>query len=255
MGERTSHPPGTISWSDLGTPDPDAAKTFYTSLLGWEVDDRPIPDGGTYSMLRKDGRDAAALSRAMEGMPPAWNTYVTVDSADDAAAKAAELGATIVAEPFDVLEAGRMAVIQDPTGAFFCVWEPRDHIGAGIVNGPGALTLSQLNTGDPERALEFYSGLFGWRGESVGGDPMPYWGLYNGERLAGGMMLLPAEMGAPAHWLNYFGFENLDDAVGRVGELGGQVMIPPTEVPGGRFLVAQDPQGAVFGLFSGRYDD
>ena len=131
-------------------------------------------------MLRKDGRDAAALSMAMEGMPPAWNTYVTVDSADDAAAKAAELGATIVSQLFDVLEAGRMAVIQDPTGAFFCVWEPRDHIGAGIVNGPGALTLSQLNTGDPERALEFYSGLFGWRGESVGEDPMPYWGLYNG---------------------------------------------------------------------------
>ncbi len=99
------------------------------------------------------------------------------------------------------------------------------------MNGPGALTLSQLNTGDPERALEFYSGLFGWRGESVGEDPMPYWGLYNGERLAGGMMLLPAEMGAPAHWLNYFGFENFDDAVGRVGELGGQVMMPAHRGP------------------------
>jgi predicted enzyme related to lactoylglutathione lyase len=255
MGERTSHAPGTISWSDLGTSDPDAAKAFYTSLFDWDYEDMPIPQGGSYTMLRKDGKDAAALSAAMEGMPTAWNTYVTVESADDAAAKAAELGATVMAEPFDVLDAGRMAVIQDPTGAVFSVWEPRRNIGARIVNGPGALTLSQLNTGAPERAIEFYSGLFGWRGESVGGGNTPYWGLYNGDRLAGGLMQLSPEMGAPPHWLNYFGMESVDDAAGRVGELGGQVTVPPMEVPGGRILVAQDPQGAVFGLFSGRFDD
>lgn len=255
MGERTSHPPGTISWSDLGTSDPEAAKTFYTSLFGWEYEDMPIPQGGTYTMLRKDGKEAAALSAAQEGMPPAWNAYVTVDSADDAAAKAADLGGTVIAEPFDVLEAGRMAVIQDPTGAFFSVWEPRQSIGAQIVNGPGALTLSQLNTLDPERALEFYSGVFGWRGESVEGGSMPYWGLYNGDRLAGGVMQMSPDMGAPPHWLNYFGIEDVDDAAGRVGELGGQVMVPPMDVPGGRIIVVQDPQGAVFGLLAGRFDD
>jgi uncharacterized protein len=255
MGERTSHPPGTISWSDLGTSDPEAAKTFYTSLFGWEHEDMPIPEGGTYTMLRKDGKNAAALSAAQEGMPPAWNAYVTVDSADDAAARAAELGATVIAEPFDVLDVGRMAVIQDPTGAFFSVWEPRREIGAQIVNGPGALTLSQLNTVDPERALEFYSGLFGWRGESVEGGSMRYWGLYNGDRLAGGLMQMPPDMGAPPHWLNYFGTESVDDAVGRIGELGGQIIIPPMDVPGGKILVVQDPQGAVFGLLSGRFDD
>ena len=130
MGERTSHPPGTISWSDLGTTDPDAAKSFYSSLFGWEQNDLPIPSGGTYTMLRKGDKDAAALSAAQEGMPAAWNTYVTVESANDAAAKAAELGAMLVAEPFDVMDAGRMAVIQDPTGAFFCVWEPGGSIGA-----------------------------------------------------------------------------------------------------------------------------
>lgn len=255
MGERTSHAPGTISWSDLGTTDPDAAKTFYTSLFDWEIEEMPIPDGGTYSMLRKDGRNAAALSAAMSGMPPAWNTYITVQSANDAAVKATALGATVMTEPFDVMDAGRMAVIQDPTGAVFCVWEPGRSIGAEIVNGPGALTLSQLNTVDPERAIEFYSGLFGWESEPVEGGDVPYWGFSNGGRLAGGMMLLPTEMGAPSHWLNYFGMASLDDAVGRVEELGGSVMVPPTEVPGGRFLVASDPQGAVFGLFSGRFDD
>jgi predicted enzyme related to lactoylglutathione lyase len=205
MGERTSHSPGTISWSDLGTSDPDAAKSFYSSLFGWEQDDMPIPDGGTYTMLRKDGKDAAALSAAQEGMPTVWNTYVTVESANNAAAKAGELGATVIAEPFDVMDAGRMAVIADPTGAVFCVWEPGQNIGAEIVNGPGALTFSQLNTADPDRAIEFYSGLFGWGSEPVEGGNMPYWALSNGERMAGGIMEMPADMGAPPHWLNYFG--------------------------------------------------
>jgi predicted enzyme related to lactoylglutathione lyase len=255
MGERTSHPPGTISWSDLGTTDPEAAKTFYSSLFGWEQNDLPIPSGGTYTMLRKDGRDAAALSAAQEGMPAFWNTYVTVESAADAAAKAAELGATVIAEPFDVMDAGRMAVIQDPTGAMFSVWEPGQSIGAEIVNAPGALTLSQLNTGDPDRAVEFYSALFGWDSEAMEGGPMPYWGFSLGGRLAGGMMLMPPGMEAPPHGLNYYGTESVDDAVERIGELGGQILIEPTEVPGGKILVAADPQGAIFGLWSGQYDD
>lgn len=255
MGERTSHPPGTISWSDLGTSDPDAARSFYSSLFGWVPDDLPIPDGGTYTMMKLEGKDAAALSSAQEGMPTFWSTYVTVDSVNDSAAKAAELGATVIAEPFDVMDAGRMAVIQDPTGAMFCLWEANESIGAEIVNGPGALTMSQLNTGDPEGALEFYSALFGWRGEAIEGGPAPWWGLYNGEQMAGGMMQMPAEMGAPPHWLNYFGTEDVDEAMGRVGELGGQVMVEPMDVPGGRIAVVQDGQGAVFGLFSGQYDD
>ena len=255
MGERTSHPPGTISWADLATTDPEAAKTFYTSLFGWEPEDTPIPGGGTYTMLRRNGKDAAALSAAREGMPATWNAYVTVESADDVAARATELGATVMAEPFDVMDVGRMAVVQDPTGAVLSVWEPWSNIGAGVVNEPGALTLSQLNTGDPDGAAEFYSGLFGWRSEPIEGGPMPYWRITNNGRLAAGMMHLSPETGAPPHWLNYFGIDSVDGAAGRVEELGGRVMVPPTEVPGGKILVAQDPQGAVFGLFSGRYDD
>jgi uncharacterized protein len=255
MGERTSYEPGIFSWTDLATTDTEAAKRFYTELFGWQTEDNPLPGGGTYTMLRKDGGYAAALSAGPEGQPPFWNAYVTVDSADDAAARAKDLGATVFMEPFDVLEAGRMAVIADPTGAAFSVWEPRDSIRATIVNVPGALTLTQLNTPDPGRALEFYSELFGWRSESVGGGDQPYWGIYVGDRLNAGLMQMPAEGGAPPHWLVYFGSDDVDADAGRVGELGGRVMVPPTEVPGGKIVVAQDPQGAVVGLFSGRFDD
>jgi predicted enzyme related to lactoylglutathione lyase len=255
MGERTSHASGTFSWTDLATTDPDAAKGFYAGLLGWESEDLPMPEGGVYTMLLRNGKRVAALTAAQEGQPPAWTSYVTVAGADAAAAAAEENGGMLALEPFDVMDAGRMAVIRDPTGAFFAVWEPRESIGAELVNEPGALTINQLNTSDPERAQEFYAGVFGWRFESVEGGDVPYWGVYNGDRLNAGMMPLPPEQGMPSHWLVYFGSENVDDDAGRVGELGGTVLVPPMSVPGGRILVAQDPQGAAFAVLSGRFDD
>jgi uncharacterized protein len=171
------------------------------------------------------------------------------------AARVGELGGAVHAEPFDVMEAGRMAVVQDPTGAVFALWQPRENIGAEVVNAPGALSLNQLNTTDPQRAQEFYEQLFGWRTESVQGGDQPYWGIYSGDRLNGGMMQLPAEMGAPSHWLVYFGIDDIDAVADRIGESGGTIMVPKTEVPGGHFLVARDPQGGVFGIFAGRFDD
>jgi predicted enzyme related to lactoylglutathione lyase len=255
MGERTSHAPGTFSWADLPTSDPEGAKAFYTGLFGWDAEDNPIPDGGVYTLLLKNGKNVAALYDAQEGQPPAWNSFVTVESADAAAAAAKQQGGTVEMEPFEVMDVGRMAVIQDPTGAYFSAWQPRASIGAQRVNEAGALTLNQLNTSDPERAQAFYAGVFGWRFDGVEGGDMPYWGIYNGDRLNGGMMPLPADGGVPSHWLVYFGSENVDDDAGRIGELGGQVVVPPMPVPGGRILVAQDPQGAAFGLLSGRFDD
>jgi len=253
MGERTSHPPGAFSWADLATSDAASAKAFYTGLFGWDTVDNPLPEGGVYTMASSGGRSVAALYSSQAGQPTAWNSYVTVASADDAAEAARRHGGTVETEPFDVLEVGRMAVIEDPTGAFLSVWEPRASIGAERVNEPGALTINQLDTTDPARAQEFYEGAFGWRFESVEGGGMPYWGIYNGDRLNGGMMA--AAEGAPSHWLVYFGSDGVDDDAGRIGELGGKVMVPPMSVPGGRILVAQDPQGAVFALVSGRFDD
>jgi uncharacterized protein len=252
MGTRDSHAPGTFSWADLATSDAAAAKEFYAELLGWEYEDLPAGPG-VYSMARRGGRDVAALSERAD-VPPSWNSYVTVEAVEDAAQRAARLGATIVAAPFDVMEAGRMAVLQDPTGAFVSVWEPREHAGAALVNEPGALTLNQLNTDDPERAGAFYAALFGWRVQPVGEGETPYWGIYNGETLNGGMMPLPPGGGAPPHWLVYFGSEAVDADAERIGRLGGSVLVPAMDVPGGRIVVAADPQGAAFALLSGRFD-
>jgi predicted enzyme related to lactoylglutathione lyase len=254
MGERSSHAPGTFSWTDLSTSDPDGALRFYTGLFPWEAEDLPLPDGGVYTMLRLDGKDACAISAAREGQMTAWLSYVTVDDVDAVTRRVGELGGTPFSEPFDVMEAGRMAVVQDPTGAVFALWQPGESIGAEIVNGAGALTLNQLNTSDPDRAQAFYTGLFGWRVEQVAAGDQPYWGIYNGESLNGGMMQLPAAMGAPSHWLVYFGTDDIDPAAERISESGGTVMVPKMAVPGGEILVARDPQGAVFGLFAGRFD-
>ncbi|MBA3262577.1 MAG: VOC family protein [Thermoleophilaceae bacterium] len=255
MGERTSHPPGTFSWTDLSTTDPDGARAFYSGLFGWDTADTPLPGGGVYTMLVKGGRYVAALSAARDGHPPAWNSYVTVESADAAAASAAEHGGTLAMEPFDVMDAGRMALVQDPTGAFFAVWEPRDSIGAQLVNEPGTLTINQLNSSEPARAQEFYEGVFGWRFESLPESDQRYWGIYNGDRLNAGMTELQPDAGAPSHWLVYFGCESVNDDAGRIADLGGQVVVPPLPIPAGRILVAQDPQGAFFALFSGEFDD
>jgi uncharacterized protein len=254
MGERTSYAPGTFSWTELVTSDADAAKAFYTSAFGWEYRDNPIPDGSVYSTALRDGRDVAALYASDQ--PPHWNCYVTVASVDEAAARAKELGGNVLAEPFDVMDVGRMSTIQDPTGAVLCLWEARTSIGAEIVNGPNALSVTQLNTSDTEAAERFYSELFGWRFESVGDAETPYWGIYRGESMNAGMMPLPDGSPAPSHWLVYFGSEDVDASAETIRSRGGTMMVEPMDVPpAGRILVAQDPQGAIFALFAGRFDD
>jgi uncharacterized protein len=259
MGERSSYAPGTFSWTDLTTPDQEGAKAFYTDLFGWEADDRPVSEGVTYTMMTIGGKSVAAVSPQMEdqkGMPPVWNSYVTVEDADATAGKASELGGTVVAQPFDVFDAGRMAVIQDPQGAFFSVWQPGENIGAELVNVPGTLTMTQLNTGDPDAAGRFYSDLFGWEVQQLPGtDEQPYWSIHNQGRLNGGMMGLPPGAGAPPHWLVYFVAESLDVSVRRIDELGGRVVVQPLSIPAGRIAVTQDPQGGTFALFEGQLDD
>lgn len=254
MGNRDSYEHGTFSWTDLATPDAQASKDFYGALFGWDYEDNPIPGDGLYVMARIDGRSAAAMFETTD-RHPAWASYVTVDDLDGTTARAAELGANVLAEPFDVMDVGRMSTIQDPTGAVFCLWEPKTSIGAEIVNGPGALSLNQLNTSDTEAAERFYGELLGWRFDSVGTEETPYWGIFRGDALNGGMMPLPA--GAmPSHWLVYFGTEDVDAAAERIRASGGTLMVEPMDVPpSGRILVAQDPQGAIFAVLTGRFDD
>jgi predicted enzyme related to lactoylglutathione lyase len=253
MGNRTAHAPGTFSWVDLTTSDSEAAKAFYGDLLGWEFDDNEIPGGGIYSMCTVGGESVAAIAPATESFPPHWNSYVTVASADDAAARAKELGGAVIEEPFDVMEAGRMALLQDPGGAPICVWEANRAIGATRVNDPGCLTWNELHSPDPGAALEFLTALFGWDTDELAVEGGPAYTIVKvGERRNGGAMA--AQPGEPPNWLPYFTVESRDGAARRAVELGGREFLR-MEMPQGRIAVLADPLGAPFGVWEGEVDD
>ena len=254
MGERTSYEPGTFSWAELATSDAGAAKQFYASVFGWEYEDNPIGDGQVYSMALRDGKHVAAVFDSDQ--PPHWNCYVTVTSVDEATARAKEQGANVLAEPFDVMDVGRMAVIADPAGAALCLWEARSHIGAALVNTPGAMTWNDLVTPDAEAAERFYGALFGWTAQEIP-DAGGYRVIRNGERSNGGIMPLdPQRMGeTPPNWMPYFGHEDVERLVEEVGGLGGRVYNGPIRMPQGSIAVLGDPQGAVFAVWTGEYDD
>lgn len=258
MGERERYEPGTFSWVDLATTDALAAKEFYGELFGWTFEDHPVPGGATYSMARLDGHDVAAvfgMSEEMQqaGMPPNWTSYVTVESADDAAARVRDAGGAVRAEPFDVMEAGRMAVVSDTQGAVFAVWQPRGSIGARRVNDVGCLCMNELATTDIPAAASFYAEVFGWETEELdtGGGP-PYASVMNNGTLNAGMTVTRG--GAPPHWKPYFTVADCDGAAAAIGSRGGRVASGPLDVPAGRIAVAVDPQGAVFALFAGQVD-
>lgn len=259
MGARTQYAPGTFSWVDLTTTDQDAAKAFYGALLGWEADDMPAGEGVVYSMMRVGDAHVAAISPQPDaqrdaGAPPTWNSYVTVASADAAAARAGELGGTVHAPPFDVFDAGRMAVIQDPQGAWFMVWEPKARIGAGLVNAPGALVWNELASPDLDASTAFYSQLFGWSVAPFPDSEQVYLSIKNGERSNGGIRETTPP-GTPPYWLVYFGVDDLDASLDRLRELGGTVHAGPIDIQMARIAVVADPQGAVFALYDGVMED
>jgi uncharacterized protein len=257
MAERTKYAPGTFSWTDLSTTDQEGAKQFYGELFGWSADDQPVGDDVVYSMMNIGGKPVAGISPQNEmqrqaGAPPAWNSYVTVESADAAADRAAKLGATVVAPPFDVMDVGRMAVIQDQQGAFFMVWEPKLHIGASIVNAHGALSWNELATTDLDASAEFYNELFGWQADALEGMPFPYRVIQNNGAGNGGMRA--SGENEPTYWLVYFGTDDIDASLAKATELGGTTLMGPMDIGMGKIGVVTDPQGAVFALFAGDFD-
>ena len=260
MGERTKYTPGTFSWADLTTPDQATAKQFYGDLFGWEMVDNPVGDGTYYTMAQIGGRDVASISTQPQqqrdaGAPPAWNNYITVDSADQALERAKQLGATVHAPAFDVMTVGRMGVVQDPHGAYFLVWEPKEHIGASLVNAPGAISWNELASPDPAASATFYSGLFGWTTTAMDGMSFPYLVISTADGHSNGGIAPVMAPGTPPYWMVYFGSDDVAADLVRISELGGTELVGATDIGMGMIAVAKDPQGAVFALYSGDFED
>ena len=269
MAERDGYIPGVPCWIDTAQPDPDAAAAFYGGLFGWEFENVMPPDAGTkYLIARIRGGDVAAIGPVPDGAPPVamWNTYIQVDSADEAAARVTEAGGSVLTQPFDVMDAGRMAVCADPEGAVFCVWQPNRHKGARVINEHGALNFNGLATADVERASAFYGSVFGWRVLSVGGD-FQAWALtaygdhleeiQPGNRQGTADMgvpgfedvvaaIEPPQAGVPPHWSVTFTVDNADQTAQTAAELGGTVVVAPFDAPWVRMTLLSDPQGATF---------
>jgi hypothetical protein len=270
MPERDGYIQGVPCWIDTSHPDPGAAVEFYGGLFGWEFEDVMPPESpGRYFMARIRGGDVAAIGSSPEGiMPPmaVWNTYIQVESADQTAAKVKAAGGTTLTEPFDVMDAGRMAVFADPEGAAFCVWQPNRHEGARVINEHGALNFNGLVTADLEAAEAFYGSVFGWRVLGVG-DSFQAWALsaYGDhlEELQPGNRARTAAMGVagfedvvasieslqpgvPPHWSVTFTVDDADQVAQKATELGGKVLVAPFDAPWVRMTVLSDPQGATF---------
>lgn len=253
MPNITSHKQGTPSWADLSTTDQPAAKRFYGSLFGWQWDDQDMGGGEFYSMAKLKGRSAAAVStqrpdEKQMGIPAHWNTYITVDDVDAATKKVAGAGGTVFAEPFDVFDSGRMSVIADPTGAVVSLWQAKSHIGSEIMHEPGALAWTELLTDDVKKAGDFFVNLLGVKLLRQEG-PMPYTMIEVGGKPVAGLWQKTGDMGQmPNAWAVYFAVADCDSAAKKAESLGGKVLMPPMDTPGGRFAMFQDPQGAVSGI-------
>ncbi|HUR78047.1 MAG TPA: VOC family protein [Acidimicrobiales bacterium] len=247
MAKRTSYPPGTPSYVDIGSPDPDATAAFYSALFGWTINDLG-PDAGGYRMAQIDGDDVAGIGPAQNPGPPYWTTYITVEDADVTAKKVETTGGTVLAPPFDVLQAGRMGVFADPNGAVFSVWQRNESIGSYRVNEHGALCWNELNTRNLESAKKFYGDVFDW---TFHGDEN-YTGFeVDGAGVGGFAPMAPDRFppDVPEHWLVYFAVDDVTATHAKIAELGGTTMMEPFAVPEvGTMTVAQDPQGATFAV-------
>lgn len=244
----TRYPHGTFGWADLATTDTAKAKEFYTGLMGWEFTDLPLGGGQFYTMFRQDGRDIVGMGGMMPGQestPPHWSHYINVENVDALVDRIKALGGSIIVEPMDIFDSGRMLVIQDSVGAFISFWQAKNHIGSGLVNTPGAVTWNELNMRDPQKARDFYGPLLGWTFEA--GQQPGYTYIYNQGRLNGGILQMSEEWGdMPPVWMLYFSVKNIDEAAAKVTELGGRLHTAIMDAPGtGRFAVIADPQGAV----------
>jgi uncharacterized protein len=250
MPDFTSYDAGTPSWVDHATKDLEASNAFYGALFGWEAEDQG-EEMGHYTLLRKGGKTVAGnMSVMAESQPSVWVTYVSVDNADATVDLAKKAGAMVFAEPMDVADIGRMAVFADPEGAAIGVWQPKTFKGAELANEAGAFAWNELNTRDLSAAKAFYTEVFGWTPNDLDMEGMSYTEWKLGDKQVAGMMTMPDMVPAevPAHWLVYFGVDDTDASVSKATDLGATTLVPPTDIPPGRFAVLADPDGAVFAV-------
>ncbi len=254
MPEITTYPEGNFCWAELVTSDPAASKAFYTALFGWTVTDTPMGPDEFYTMLSLNGKTACALygmnkEQLARGVRPHWNYYIAADSVDEMTKKAESLGAKVVQAPFDVMDVGRMSTIQDVAGAALMFWQAKHHIGASVVDEPGAFCWYELSAHDMDAANKFYRALLGW----IGGVSPEYTEWKNGDRTIAGMMRIKNPPGAPPmspNWMGYVRVADCDVAVQRAKALGATLLVGPMDVMDiGRFAVILDPQGATIGLY------
>ena len=251
------HKPGSFCWIELATTDQNAAKSFYGSLFGWTFEDAPMGPGGVYTMFKLNERYVGAAytlrdDQRAQGVSPHWMLYVSVANADDALARATKAGGSaVMPNAFDVGDSGRMAILQDPTGAFFCVWQPNKSPGIALAGVDGTLCWADLNTNDPERAKKFYGDLFGWKIEADSHDTSGYLHIKNGEDFIGGIPpVRPNNPRTPAHWMAYIQTSNCDAIAAKAKQLGAKFYLEPMTMENvGRFAIVADPQGAAFAIF------
>jgi predicted enzyme related to lactoylglutathione lyase len=242
--------PGTPTWADLGSSDLQASAAFYSAIFGWTAHVSDAPAAGGYTMFHSaEGKTVAGMGPlANPGQPPAWTTYISVEDADATTAAATAAGGTVVMPPMDVMDQGRMAILQDPTGAVVALWQPRAHRGAELYNAPGAMIWNELSTRDVPGATRFYTSVFGWAAVTPDDRPYTEWQI-DGEKVAG-MMATPEQVPAsvPANWLVYFRVADLEATVARAGDAGAQVRMAPMTIAQGTFAILADPQGATFAV-------
>ena len=257
MATRTEYAHGEFSWVDLGTTDTAAAKRFYGGLFGWSFNDMPAGPGMTYTFLELKKQSVGglyALPKELQskGVPSHWTPYINVRSVDEIAKRVAQNGGKVVYGPDDVMDVGRTAQIQDPTGAIVAVWEPKRHKGAALIAETGAINWNELMTPNIEAAGNFYRKVFDWSSDLVDTSEDSSYTIFKaGTMMIAGMMARPARLAnVPPNWLTYFGVADVDATAAKAGETGGKVMQPPMDIPNiGRFAVCLDGQGAAFALF------
>jgi predicted enzyme related to lactoylglutathione lyase len=239
-------------WVDLGSSDAAGSREFYSKLFGWDVQVNEDPQYRGYGLAKVNGKDAAGIGPAMSPeQPTAWSIYIGTDNADELAEKVKSAGGTVVAPPFEVGDQGRMAVFQDPSGAFISAWQTKI-MGGFQTEGANSYGWAELNSRGLEKALPFYEKVFGWttRKSDMGEGQPPYYEFQlDGESVAGGMEMnpmVPAEV--PSYWMVYFNVDDVDRSFKQAVDAGAREMVAPQEFPGGRFAILQDPQGAAFGL-------